>query len=95
MTKNLKRPFTATARPKSAIALGWEVQTAKLQDANGLSNAGLSELERSANLGRTTGLIASIAPAAGTLEDWNLTSDYYKKGAACARIHRTTGLKRT
>ena len=65
---NINQYYTANALARGAIAPAWEVLTAKLQDANGLSNAGMSELERSASLGRTTG---KITPAAGTLEDWN------------------------
>ena len=59
--------FTSNALARSAIAPAWEVHSAKLQDANGISNAGLSELERAANLGRA----ASPLPAGAALEDWN------------------------
>ena len=72
---------TANALATSAIAPAWEVATARLQDQYGLPNAGLSEYERAANLGRTTG---QVAPSAGTLEDWNPIRSHYKK-RSCLR----------
>ena len=67
--QNLQTYYTTNALSRQAIAPLWEVDTARLQDKAHLSNSGLSELERAANLGHLAG--AKPVPTAGTTERWN------------------------
>ena len=59
--------YTTNALALQAIAPEWEVQTAEMQAANNLSNAGLTETERAANLGH----LAAPLPTGATTETWN------------------------
>lgn len=59
--------YINNALARQAIAPQWEVQTAQQQAANALSNAGLSEVERAADLGH----LAAALPAGATTESWN------------------------
>ena len=65
--------YTSNALARQAIAPLWEVNTANAQQANNLSNAGLGETERQANLGHLA------RPAAPTV-----TSSHYKN-RSCLR----------
>ena len=65
--ETLGQYYINNALARQAIAPLWEVQTAQLQQQNGLSNASLSEVERDAN----QGLLASSVPAGAATEDWN------------------------
>ena len=67
--QSLQTYYTTNALSRQAIAPGWEVDTARLQDKNHLSNSGLSELERQGNLGHLTN--AKLVPAVGTTQRWN------------------------
>ena len=65
--QNLGQYYIGNALARQAIASEWEVQTAQQQAGNNVSNAGLSEVERAANLGH----LASALPAGATTETWN------------------------
>ena len=67
--QNLQTYYTTNALSRQAVAPLWEVDTARLQDKAHLSNSGLSELERAANLGRLT--MTKPVPTAGTTQRWN------------------------
>lgn len=76
--------YTQEALSRQAIAPLWEAQTARIQANNQLSNAGLSELERAANLGRLSG---TPAPAvAGTYENWNPIALNFGGGLAVSSV---------
>ena len=76
--------YTQDALSRQAIAPLWEAQTARLQQNNYLSNAGLCELERAANLGRLSG---TPAPAvAGTYENWNPIALNFGGGLAVSSV---------
>ncbi|MGB4115460.1 MAG: VCBS domain-containing protein [Polaromonas sp.] len=76
--------YTQEALSRQAIAPLWEAQTARIQANNLLSNAGLSELERAANLGRLAG---TPAPAvAGTFENWNPIALNFGGGLAVTTV---------
>jgi Ca2+-binding RTX toxin-like protein len=65
--QTLDQFYEQNALQRQAIAPLWEVQTAQAQSSNGLSNAGLSEVERDANLGQ----LAAPLAAGATTEDFN------------------------
>ena len=64
--QNLSQYYVNNALARSAIAPQWEVDTSRLQDANGVGNAGLSEVERDANAGQ----LSVVAPAGLPAESW-------------------------
>jgi hypothetical protein len=57
--QTLDQYYTSNALARQAIAPQWEVATAKAQQDHGLSNSGLSEGERAANLGHLAPRIAA------------------------------------
>jgi Ca2+-binding RTX toxin-like protein len=59
--------YLNNALARGALAPQWEVQTAEEQQAHNLSNAGLSEVERDANLD----LLASPPAANASTQEWN------------------------
>ena len=65
--QNVDQFYLQNALQRQAIAPIWEVETAQLQAQNKLTNAGLSEVERAANLG----LLAPALPAGATTEAFN------------------------
>ena len=65
--QNLGQYYINNALARGAIAPQWEVDTSRLQDANGVGNAGLSEVERDANAGQ----LSAGNPAGATTETWN------------------------
>jgi Ca2+-binding RTX toxin-like protein len=65
--QNLSSYYINNALAREAIAPQWEVKTAQMQAQAGLSNAGLTETQRAANLGE----LASPISADSTVETWN------------------------
>jgi trimeric autotransporter adhesin len=65
--QTLDQYYTSNSLARQAIAPLWEVATAKAQQDHGLSNSGLSESERAANLGHLAPHIA----ASQTTEHFN------------------------
>lgn len=65
--ESLGQYYITNALDRQALAPEWEVQTAEMQAANGLSNAGLTETQRAANLGE----LAAPLPAGATTQTWN------------------------
>jgi Ca2+-binding RTX toxin-like protein len=65
--QTLNQYYANNALARQAIAPEWEVQTAEMQAAAGLSNAGLTETQRAANLGE----LASAAGSGSSVEEWN------------------------
>jgi len=65
--QNLNSYYINNALARQAIAPEWEVKTAQMQAQAGLSNAGLTETQRAANLGE----LASPLSADSTVETWN------------------------
>ena len=65
--QTLEQYYTSNALARQAIAPLWEVATAKAQQDHGLSNSGLNESERAANLGHLAPRIA----ASQTIEHFN------------------------
>jgi hypothetical protein len=65
--QTLDQYYTSNALARQAIAPLWEVATAKAQQDHGLSNSGLSESERAANLGH----LAPRLVAGQTTEHFN------------------------
>lgn len=65
--QTLNQYYIYNALARNALAPLWEVATSQQQAANHLSNAGLSEVERAANLGH----LASALPAGAQTQVWN------------------------
>jgi Ca2+-binding RTX toxin-like protein len=65
--QSLGQYYINNALARQAIAPAWEVETSRQQFDHALSNAGLSEVERAANLGH----LAAALSADATTETWN------------------------